>query len=267
MKKADVADVVNLEDKDGESTWPEKNKREHIDRIKSKISTKAYQTEYMNNPLSEGDIFKHMNWGEVPELKQFTFLVAYGDPAPSNSQNKKGSYKSVFLIGGLNGKFYVITGYLDHEVNAEFVEWYYRLRNYVDGKTQVYNYIENNKLQDPFYEQVFLPLFAKKAKETGKVLGIIPDTRSKPDKFSRIEGNLEPLNNNGQLILNIAEKHNYHMKRLEEQFKLVNPRLSSPADGPDCIEGGVWIVNEKNSQIKPDSIKICDKSWYKSKKF
>jgi hypothetical protein len=57
------------------------------------------------------------------------------------------------------------------------------------------------------------------------------------------------------------------MKRLEEQFKLVNPNLKSPADGPDCIEGAVWIVNEKNSQIKPDSIKVGAKAWYKSKKF
>jgi len=36
------------------------------------------------------------------------------------------------------------------------------------------------------------------------------------------------------------------MERLREQFELVNPQLSAPADGPDCIEGGVFIINSKN---------------------
>lgn len=256
MDKADVAEVINLEDEAGESTWPEKNRPEHIERIKSTISTRAYQQEYLNNPLAEGDTFPELYWGKVPNLTSFQFLVAYGDPAPSNSKNKKGSFKSLFLIGGKNGKFYVITGFLDHVVNDEFVEWYYRIRKYVAKRTQVYNYIENNKLQDPFYEQVFLPLFAGKAKETGIVLGIMPDERAKPDKFSRIEGNLEPLNRNGQLILNIEEQGNPHMKRLEEQFKLINPQLKAPSDGPDCVEGGVWIVNEKNNVLKPDTVKV-----------
>ena len=77
-------------------------------------------------------------------------------------------------------------------VNEEYVNWYYYLREYVGQKTQVYNYIENNKLQDPFYEQVFIPLFNEKGKSLG-FIGIIPDTRNKPEKFDRIEGNLEHL--------------------------------------------------------------------------
>lgn len=100
-------------------------------------------------------------------------------------------------------------------------------------------------MQDPFYEQVFIPLFVSAAKEKGEQIGIIPDTRKKPDKFARIEGNLEPLNRMGNLIFNEAENGNPHMKRLEEQFKLVSPQLKAPADGPDCIEGAEWILTEK----------------------
>jgi hypothetical protein len=141
-------------------------------------------------------------------------------------------------------------------VNAEFVNWFYYCRQFVGEKTQVYNYIENNKLQDPFFEQVFMPLFAAKSKEMGSVIGILPDSRTKPDKFSRIEGNLEPLNRMNKLILNEDEKGNPHMKRLEEQFLLVNPKLTAPADGPDCIEGAVWIVNEKTAALVAGSYKI-----------
>jgi len=255
MEKADKVDLVNLIDKEGNSTWPQKNKPEHISRIESKISTAAFQAEYMNNPLSEGDVFTEMHWGVVPPLKKFRFLVAYGDPAPSNSKNKKGSFKSIFLMGALDGKYYVITGFLDHVVNAEFVNWYYFLKDFVGDKTQTYNFIENNTLQNPFYEQVFIPLFAEKAKTEG-FIGIIPDDRSKPDKFSRIEGNLEPMNRMGKLILNEKEKENPHMKRLEEQFLLLNAQMKSPADGADCIEGGVWIINQKLAALQPGSFTV-----------
>ncbi len=252
MKMADKVDIVNLEDENGGSTWEEKNSLENIARIKSKISTAAYQAEYMNNPLTEGEVFKEMHWGKVPQLRTFPFLIAYGDPAPSDSESKKRSYKSVWLIGYKEGRFYVIWGYLDQVKNADFVDWYYGVKDYVGERTQVYNYIENNKLQDPFYKQVFIPLFKEKGKKKG-VIGITPDERSKPHKFTRIEGNLEPKNRLGQLILNEKEKENPHFKRLVEQFLLINPKMKSPADGPDCVEGGVWIANEKASTLSVDS--------------
>lgn len=258
MKKADYVDVVNLEDKQGKSSWPEKNTREHIDRIKSKISTAAYMAEYMNTPLAEGSTFKQMVWGKAPALNRFRFVIIYGDPSPSNSKNKKGSQKSAFMIGFHEGKYYVITGFLDHATNSEFCDWFFDLRDIVNGKTQNYNYIENNSLQNPFYEQVLLPLFSQKIEEKGW-LGITPDERNKPEKFSRIEGNLEPLNRNGHLILNEAERNNPHMVRLEEQFLLLSPRLTFPADGPDCIEGGITIINQKLTELTDDAIKIGSK--------
>lgn len=255
IKKADNAEIINIRDKNGKSTWPQKNSEEDIDKILSLISTASAQKEYFNNPLSEGDVFTKMCWGKVPPLNRFKFLVAYGDPAPSNSKNKSGSYKAAFLVGFLDGKYYVITGFLDHVTNDEFTKWYYVLREWALERTQVYYYIENNKLQNPFYEQVFKPLFNESAKERGYI-GVIPDERNKPDKFSRIEGNLEPLNRDGRLILNEREKDNPHMKRLEEQFLLVTPKLSAPADGPDCIEGGIFIINEKLTALQPDTVII-----------
>ena len=263
-EQADHWDIVNIRDSEGKSTWPEKNTEERIDRILSKISTRAAQQEYFNNPLSEGDVFKEITWGKCPPLSKLRFAVVYGDPAPSNSKNKATSYKACFLIGYHDGKFYVYNGRLDHVVNEEFVQWYYEMRDYAGGKTQLYNYIENNRLQDPFYEQVFVPLFNEKGKAMG-FIGIIPDTRAKPEKFDRIEGNLEPLNRLGKLILNIDEKDNPHMKRLEEQFKLVNRAMKSPADGPDCIEGGVWIINQKIGTLSSDSYSIGQKSITKKR--
>ncbi len=248
-EKAKKFDIVNIRDKNGKSTWIEKNSETDIDFVLSTISTKSAQQEYFNNPVSEGETFKEITFGKVPQLRSFQNIICYGDPAPSNSKNKSGSFKAVWLIGCKDGKFYVINGFLDHVTNAEFVDWYYVLDKYVAERTQVYRYIENNTLQNPFYEQVFLPIFAEAGKKNGKYIAISPDTRVKPDKFSRIEGNLEPLNKQNRLIFNEAEKENPHMKRLVEQFMLVNPRLNAPADGPDCVEGGVFIANNKSSGV------------------
>lgn len=202
-----------------------------------------------------------MKWGKVPLLNNFKFLINYSDPAPSNNtKSKANSFKANFLIGWLNGTLYVITGYLDHVTNAEFVEWFYFVDDYIKGKTQSYAFIENNKLQNPFYEQVFKPLFTEARKKHNKNVNISPDTRNKPDKFARIEGNLELLNKEGRLVLNEKEKENPHMKRLEEQFLLVDPQLSAPADGPDCIEGGYWIANAKTQQMSVDDVFVPQKT-------
>lgn len=242
---ADHWDIVNIRDKNGNSTWPEKNTEEHIDRTLSKISRKAAQGEYFNNPISEGEVFQTITYGKVPPLKKFKFLVIYGDPSPGESRAKKGkSFKAVSLLGKLDGKLYVINERLDKALNAEFIDWYVQLLDYVAGRCPVYCYMENNKLQDPFYQQVFRPLVAKVRKERGVSLYIKGDERKKTDKATRIEANLEPMNREGHLILNEAERDSPHMKELEEQFKLFTLSLRYPADGPDAVEGGNCIIDE-----------------------
>ncbi|GHV66969.1 hypothetical protein FACS1894199_11490 [Bacteroidia bacterium] len=254
---ANCYDIINIRDKNGKSVW-DKNSEDDIDFILSKISTRSAQQEYFNNPLSEGDVFKEITYGKIPPLRKFPFLCAYGDPSPSNNKNKVNSMKAVWLIGVLEGKYYVIDGRLDRATNAEFVDWVYDINSEVPSQVQVYNLIENNTLQNPFYEQVIVPLFEARAKISG-VINITPDERKKPDKYSRIEGNLEPLNRLGKLIFNVDKKDDPHFKRLEEQFLLLTPQLKAPADGPDCIEGGVWCLSKKSAVLRDGAIKILPK--------
>lgn len=247
---------------EGVSVWPEKNTEAMIDEVLAQVSAASVQKECFNNPVVEGTYFKEITWGAVPPLNKFPFLISYGDPAPSNRTTHRkgvkalGSFKSNVLLGILDGRLYVITAFLDHVTNDEFVNWYYYQKDYVRDRTTIYNYIENNKLQDPFYEQVFKPLFLQKAVERKFIISIAPDERAKPDKFARIEGNLEPLNRAGNLIFNIAEKENPHMQRLEEQFKLFDDGLPAPADGPDAVEGGYFVAQRKVAAITPTAWSI-----------
>jgi hypothetical protein len=152
-------------------------------------------------------------------------------------------------------KFYVYKCFLDHTSNHNFIQWAYACKDEVGNKTAFYLFIENNKLQDPFYEQVFLPLIFEEAKKrNGDVLPITPDTREKPEKWLRIEGNLEPLNRLGLLVLNIEEKNNPHMKRLESQFKAAKA-TSKLMDGPDAVEGGVFLIKEKLYTHQPGAVR------------
>lgn len=246
-------DIVNIRDKNGNSTWPEKNTEEMITSTLSKISTQAQQTEYFNNPISEGKIFKNCIFGKIPILSKFRYLVIYGDPAPGESKSKKSSTKSVWLMGKHEGKFFIIKGFIGRELNSTFIDWYIQLLEWVASRVPVYCYMENNKLQDPFFKQVFQPLVAKARNEHGVSLNIKGDVDKKTDKAVRIEANLEPLDRDGLLIFNEAEKDNPHMKELVDQFKLFEMTIPYPADGPDCIEGGLRIINNKQHELQPKS--------------
>lgn len=244
-EKAQYAEIVNIRDKNGLSTWPGKNTEEAIDEQLALISFAAAQKEYFNNPISEGDVFKEMTWGRCPAIGRFPFLVAYADPATSNKDNKASCTKALVLLGFLEGKYYVLKCFVANATTDTFIQWFYDMRDYVGGRTTVYYYIENNSLQNPFYEQVFLPKFAERGKKDGNSVGVTPDTRNKGDKFTRIEGTLEPLVRTGSLVLNEAEKGCPHMQRLESQFLTVSPRLKAPVDGVDATEGGVVVVRGK----------------------
>ena len=158
-------------------------------------------------------------------------------------------------IGFLDGKFYIIDLRVNHVSNKEFVGWFYDLTESVPSCVQVYNYIENNSLQDPFFEQVIRPLFNEQAKQRG-IISLIGDSRKKPDKFQRIEGNLSALNDSSRLLFNVDKQNNEHFLRAKEQFLLVSPSCRSQIDCPDCIEGGVFIIKEKLRTLASDSVLI-----------
>ena len=248
---ADHTEIINIRNENGESSWPSKNSDADIDRILSQKSYASQQKEYYNNPIDEGQVFKEMIYGKCPPLAELPFVVVYADPAPSNKDRPgikakvQNSCKAVVIVGYLNNKYYVYKAFVDTTTNANFIDWLYATRSEVGTSTQPYFFIENNTLQDPFYQQVLLPLIHAKGKEPGKtVLGISPDGRQKPDKYFRIEGTLEPLNKMSCLILNEAEKGNPHMQRLEAQFKSVSAN-SKTMDGPDAVEGAVFIIQQK----------------------
>lgn len=251
MKKADHAQIVNIRDKNGKSTWPTKNTEEAIDRVLKTISYRSAQKEYFNNPISEGTVFTDLYYDRVPKLSTCEKVAVYADPSPSNNTRTKSSRKSVGIIAYKNGNIYLHTVWLDNVTNAQFVQWIYAAclildREGVDPKRV---HIENNSLQNPHYEQVIVPLIQEHFRKTKYRIPIRPDNRKKPSKFERIEGTLEPIWRNGNLIFNIRERENPHMMRMEEEMLGVSENAKD-LDGPDMLEGGTWII--LNRALKED---------------
>lgn len=240
---ADVFEVVNIRDASGRSSWPEKNSEEAIDRVIGSISYESAQKEYFNNPMDGGDTFRNLKAGRVPRLQSCRVLI-YADPATSNKDRTQASCKAVGLLAEKDGVFYVVKAACDTMSNARFIDYLYEFYRHARQRmpgAELRVWVENNTLQDPFYEQVLLPLIHEKRGQWGFDLPITPDTRKKPEKWERIEATLEPLDRLGRLVFNEAELEDPHMMRLWAQFRNAS-RKARRLDGPDMVEGGVFIL-------------------------
>jgi hypothetical protein len=127
------------------------------------------------------------------------------------------------------------------------VGWHYEARSFIAGEVPVYYYMEANFIQD-----ILLDQFNEVAISMGgDYIPIRPDHRKKPDKFTRIESALEPLNSSGRLVFNEKFKGDNHFDRLKEQFLALEPGSTSHDDGPDAVEGGNYIIDTKTITSQP----------------
>lgn len=253
---ADHVDIINIRDKNGKSTWPAKNTEAHIDRVLSQKSYLSVQKEYFNNPITEGTVFKEMHYKIMPPLSHYKFLVCYIDLSYKSSV--KNDYKAAVLMGKYKDEYHIVKAFLKQGTTRELAAGLIDIKNFVNGKTNIYWYAEENFLQD-----IILKELHGVFQELKSSIVISADTRKKTDKFTRIESTLEPLNSNGKLFLNDAEKDNPSMKVLEEQFKAFSPKSKAHDDGPDATEGAKQIVDSKMYADTP--ITIGKRSYNKNR--
>lgn len=262
IEKADKVSIINIRDKDGKSTWPNKNTEQNIDRRLSKISYFSAQKEYFNNPIDKGQTFKEINYGRVPKLKNCERVLAYFDPSTSNKDRLKAakgtSYKGGIIVGYKNLRYYVYWIRLRQTNTAEFIGWLFESYEWMmdNGAKEMRQFIENNSLQDPFYQQVIKPEVTKRAKKKRFNIPLTPDDRKKLDKFTRIDGTLEPIHRNGNLVFDQRLKGTEDMKIMKDQMLSVSPSAKI-IDGPDALEGAVWKIQHliRTAQGKPAIIK------------
>lgn len=244
MKFADHVDVVNIRDAQGRSTWPQKNSEAMIDRVLSQKSYFSQQKEYFNNPITEGAVFKEMHYKRLPALTQYRFLVCYIDL--SYKSGSKNDFKAAVLVGRYKEEYHVVKAFLKQGTTRELAAGLIDIKTFVNDRCPIYWFAEENFLQDIILKELHEAFVQLKAS-----IAISPDKRKKPDKFTRIEAALEPLNTTGKLFLNEAEKDNPSMKVLEDQFLAISPKSRAHDDGPDAVEGAKQKIDEKHYELAP----------------
>jgi hypothetical protein len=236
---ADKAEIINIRDKNGKSTWPAKNTEEMIERALSKISYAAQQGEYFNNPITEGKVFKNLNYKKLRPVRDYKFLVAYTDP--SYKGTKKNDFKATCLAGRYKDEYHVLRMYCAQTSTANMIDWQYEILKDFPGKP-IYFIIEWPSIDEAF------KLELDKANKRHKItLPLRADERKKPEKFHRIESLLEPLNRNEKLWFSEKLKESQHMQDTESQFLALSPTSRAHDDAPDAVEGAVWCINQKTS--------------------
>jgi predicted phage terminase large subunit-like protein len=234
---ADHTDVVNIRNKEGLSAWPEKNTEADIERVLSQKSYAAQQKEYFNNPVMEGAVFSALPYKPPLHLQQYDILLCYTDPSYKTTND----YKATVLVGRAGAEYHIIKAFVEKATTSRMIDWHYMVMDLV-GANACYYYMEQVFLQDALVKEV-----ADAHKRTGRLIPIRGDTRRKPDKYLRIESLLEPMVRNGQLYLNENERYNPHMLLLAEQFRVFGPGSNAHDDGPDAVEGAVWLISERHS--------------------
>lgn len=238
IKMADKAEVINIRGKDGLSTWPQKNTEALIDRALSKISWASQQKEYFNTPITAGKVFKQLHYGKMRPWRDYKFLVSYTDP----SYKKKGDYKAMALIGRYKDEYHVIRMRCAQTTTAKMLDWLYEIQKEVAGAVPVYYLIEWPWIDDPIKLEIM-----EANKRHGIAIHPKADERKKPDKYHRIESNLEPINRAGKLIFNEVEKDSEDMINTEGQFLALSPKSRANDDAPDAVEGAKFVLDSKTS--------------------
>src|SRR5690606_24652590 len=139
-------EVINIRDKNGKSTWPQKNTEAAIDRVLSTISHNSAQKEYFNNPIVAGTVFKKIQYGKCPPLKSCEMVLAYSDPATSNKDKGNASTNGVGVIGYKNGIYYLYKCWLGTMGQSQFVGHLFDSQDYMvkNGLDIGRVWIENN---------------------------------------------------------------------------------------------------------------------------
>jgi predicted phage terminase large subunit-like protein len=230
---------VNVVDKNGNPSWPQLWTKERIEDRRLFMGYRAFEKEYMNNPITEGAVFKFnwIQWKKLHPLHKYDHIVAYCDP--SFKASKQNDYKAIKVWGKIGNELHNIKNFVRQCSTAEMVRWFYDLHESLPENVICDYYMEANFMQD-----VILDEFATEGNLRGYQLPIRADKRKKPDKFQRIES-ISPLWERGFVWYNEKLKDDADTKTALEQLLAFEKGSNTHDDAPDADEGAIYILQKR----------------------
>lgn len=241
---------VNAIDQNGEPIWSAKWTKEELDEQAAFMGYRAFQKEMMNNPITEGAVFKHdwIRWKKPLKLRDYDMIVAYIDPSFKSSA--KNDYKAIKIWGrpkdGIKGcshtELHNLAAFVRQCSVSEMVRWLYDFHERLPEDVVCYYYMEANFMQD-----IILDEFTTEGELRGYQLPLAPDKRKKPDKFQRIEA-ISPLWERGFVFYNIDLQADKDMLVGIEQTLAFEKGMRGHDDAPDADEGAIYKLQKQVRQ-------------------
>jgi hypothetical protein len=249
--KEDIKTIVlraDMKNAEGKSNWPENFTDEDI-AILEESEGGSFIRERMNTPFEEGTIFsiEDLPWAEPLPLEKYKgVLIHYLDP--SYKATDKSDFKAWVLIGKTpDNKYDILKARVKREGSKTMWEYAFDMDEWVGEKQTIKHAMEANFIQ----EDIHAKELERVEKDKNKRLRVHMDRRDKPNKFERIES-LSPLFKRKLIRFNIHEKEDEGMKLLRKQLLAFEKGSSINDDGPDAVEGAIWICDRyggKGSRI------------------
>ena len=240
--KGVIVTQVDAIDRNGLPSWAAKWSIEEIRAEEEFMGYTSFQQELMNNPITEGAVFKFnwIKWKKPLPLDKYDCLVAYCDP--SFKGTSKNDYKAIKLWGKVETELHHLAAFVRQCSVTEMVRWWYNLHEHIPENVVVEYYIEANFLQD-----IILDEFTREGNLRGYQLPIRADRRKKPDKFQRIEA-ISPLWERGFVYYNADLQNDPDMLAGLEQTLCFEKGMSGHDDAPDADEGAIYILQQRTRQ-------------------
>jgi len=248
---------VNVYDKNGKPSWPEFWTPERIEDRRLFMGYRAFEKEYMNNPITEGAVFKNdwIRWKKLPDIRKYEHIVAYCDPSFKGST--KNDYKAIKVWGKIGTELHNIKNFVRQSSTTEMVRWFYDLHESLPDSVICDYYMEANFLQD-----IILDEFTEEGNRRKYQLPIRGDKRKKPDKFQRIES-ISPLWERGFIWYSEELKNDRDTLTGLEQLLSLEKGSHVHDDAPDADEGAIYIL-QKRTRIESFTPRIGTRTTSKN---
>lgn len=236
---------VDALDEHGQPNWPYYT-LEFYDRMRRRIGTAAFDTEYMNDPKTAGKIFTddHLPWAPIKKRHHYERIVGQWDIAYSES--KTADTNAVPIVGlTRSGQKHLLTGFCRQCVMEEALRWMYEYELGLPSTVIVEWYAESQ-----FWNNSVELAMQTVAQEYGWRLPIVFDDRPQGNKYSRILKML-PTMQRREFYVNEDEKHNPDVQRGLQQIKGIEPGYNTHDDFPDALQTAIDKLEE--SQLSSDS--------------
>lgn len=220
-----------------EPNWPEKTSAEYWKKKYNGMPYRSFMREFMNTHVSEGKVFKKewLQWTKILPYYKYDAIVAYADL----SFKDEACHKSFVFLGKTKRQFHILHIFFRQSSRTDIAVWLYDLFEDKKLSKEAISYI----IEGLFAMSEFVNDFDEEGDIRGYYIPVVPSTRTKGDKFDRIEAKSGHFQRR-QVFFNEAEKDFKDQKFAIDTYLAFEKGAKIPLDFLDALEGAFVEVNE-----------------------